>query len=207
MNNEDLPMRTNAMLILFLFIALPGLHAQPLNDSVFAAAKLQQPRLQDAASGKLRKLTPLAAPQLMQLYIFLSPECPLCQNYAQVLNKLHQQYGNAVQFYGIVPGKTYSAATVTAFARKYVIRFPLLIDQAKQLTNYLQASITPEVILLNSRYELVYKGAIDNRMKSLGVQRWKATENYLQDAISQYLQPAAVAVKRTRATGCLINDF
>jgi hypothetical protein len=141
------------------------------------------------------------------LFVFLSPECPLCKNYTPVLNALQQQYRQTVKMVGIIPGRTYSAATVNAFAKKYKTTFPLLVDREKKLTNYLHASVTPEAVLLNKHYELVYKGAIDNRVKQLGVQSWQATENYLADAVTQYLQHTAIAVKRKQAVGCLINDF
>ena len=205
---ETRVMKMYGRMILSLLVAAAGsLNAQPLNDSVFNTQTVHQTRLQNAATRKFQALPAPTARQSLQLFIFLSPECPLCQRYSQLLNDLRRQYGNEVQFNGIIPGKTYTSATVNAFAHKYKINFPLLIDPAKQLTNYLQASITPEVVLLNSRAELIYKGAIDNRMKSLGMERWKATENYLLDAISQYLQHGSITLKRTRATGCLINDF
>ena len=181
--------------------------AQPLNDSVFQYSTIASVRLIDAATNKSNTIKHTPAIQPLLLIVFLSPECPLCKNYSAVLNDLQHQYNNNVQFTGIIPGKMYDAATINAFARKYKIAFPLLIDPAKKLTDYLHGTTTPEVILLNNQYELVYKGAIDNRVTQLGAQRWKATENYLSDAVSQYLQHTVIAVKRKKAIGCLINDF
>lgn len=181
--------------------------AQPLNDSVFQYNTIASVKLIDAATNKNSTLKHTADIQPLLLFVFLSPECPLCKNYSAVLNELQHRYNSTVQFIGIIPGKMYDAATVNAFARKYKIVFPLLIDPAKKLTGYLHGTITPEVILLNNQYELVYKGAIDNRVTQLGAQRWKATENYLSDAVSQYLQHTVIATKRKKAIGCLINDF
>jgi len=124
-----------------------------------------------------------------------------------VLNALQQQYAQAVNIIGIIPGKTYTVAMAAAFSTKYKTVFTLFIDPAEKLTRYLQATTTPEVILLNEQYELVYKGAIDNSIKELGMQRNQATENYLSNAITLYLQHKTVAVKRRQAIGCLINDF
>jgi hypothetical protein len=120
---------------------------------------------------------------------------------------LKQQYGEKIQFWGIIPGKTYTREAILAFAEKYKISYPLLIDSSLRLSRSLHAAVTPEVILLNARNELVYKGAIDNWLKELGKQRTKATENYLQDAIVMTLQRKSPPVKRTRAVGCGINDF
>lgn len=183
------------------------LPAQEINDSVFHPAVLQTFRLTDADQKKNVSLKNVSFTEPLLLFVFLSPECPLCKNYTPVLNALQKQYMQTVKILGIIPGRTYGTATIGAFAKKYKTRFPLLIDREKKLTNYLQASITPEVVLLNNQCQLVYKGAIDNSVKQLGLQSWKSSENYLADAISQYLQHTAVAVKRKQAIGCLINDF
>ena len=200
-------MKIDAVILFLLFTTVGNtLFAQQVNDSVFENTAFRSFKLLDAGNNQSTAIQNMDERQLL-LFVFLSPECPLCKNYSPVLNDLQKQFGNQVAFAGIIPGRTYSAATVKAFAKKYNISFPLFIDPVKKLTNYLHAAITPEIIVLNNRYELVYKGAIDNRMKQLGVKRWQATENYLADAVSQYLQHTAVAVKRVKATGCLINDF
>jgi thiol-disulfide isomerase/thioredoxin len=196
--------------IYILLISMAGgkiLPAQQPNDSVFQPVAMQSFRLLDAEKGKYTTLKDHPFTEPLLLFVFLSPECPLCKNYMPVLNDLQRQYPQTVKIIGIIPGKTYTTATVKAFARKYKTSFPLFTDDTKKMTDYLHAAVTPEVILLNTRYELVYKGAIDNRVQELGVKRWQATENYLSDAVSQWLQHSAVAVKRIKATGCLINDF
>lgn len=177
---------------LLLVTAWPHLHAQmPAadNDSVFSASKLSAFPLKDAP---------------LSLFIFLSPECPLCQNYSPVLNRLQKQYTGKVRAYGIIPGKSYDAATIKTFREKYKIAFPLLTDASFKLAHYLQASITPEVVLLNAQGGLVYRGAIDDWLKDLGKMKTKITTHYLEDAISGY--PGQANIKRTKAVGCLIND-
>jgi peroxiredoxin len=195
---------------IYILLCLTGskpVAAQAGNDSVFSSAIMQAFRLTNAAQEKSVPLKNADLTQPLLLFVFLSPECPLCKNYTPVLNTLQQQYGQMVKMIGIIPGRSYNASTVNAFAKKYKITYPLLIDPGKKLTNYLHASITPEVILLNSRYELLYKGAIDNRVKALGIQKGQATENYLADAIAAFNQHLGIAIKRMHATGCLINDF
>lgn len=201
-------MKITGIFIFFMLITIGNrLHAQVQNDSVFTSAALASYKLKDARTSKNMSITKTKAAKPLLLFIFLSPECPLCKNYAPVFNDVKKKFDESVAMVGIIPGRTYTGAAVTSYASKYQLSFPLLIDPLKKLTNYLHAAITPEVILLNERYELVYKGAIDNRVKQLGAKRWQATEYYLTDAISQYLQHASVVVKRVKATGCLINDF
>jgi thiol-disulfide isomerase/thioredoxin len=39
---------------------------------------------------------------------FLSPECPLCQNYSLTINQLQKKYkGSGIQLYAVFPGKYY----------------------------------------------------------------------------------------------------
>lgn len=109
-----------------------------------------------------------------------------------------------MRLYGIIPGKSYDAKTIKTFREKYKITYPLLTDASFRLSRYLHASITPEVVLLNAQYELVYRGAIDDWLKDLGKMKTKITVHYLEDAIEKY--PGQATIKRTKAVGCLIND-
>jgi hypothetical protein len=178
--------------------------AQPKNDSVFSAAALASARLFDAATGHDASIRPTTR---LRLFVFLSPECPICQNYTRTLNRLNQQYAASIEVDGIIPGKTWTATDINAFSTKYHVSYPLWMDRSLSLAHYLQATTTPEVILLTADNALIYKGAIDNWFKSLGKSRSAPTQNYLQDAIDQALRHAYPVIKRTTPVGCMINDF
>jgi thiol-disulfide isomerase/thioredoxin len=145
--------------------------------------------------------TPLTA------LVFLSPECPLCKNYSLVLNTLQEKFSNKVRFYGIVPGRTYSAEDVQQYVDDYKMQFPVWIDLQKQLSTQLQASVTPEVVLISKSGSLVYRGAIDDWVQALGQKKAKPQQHYLEEAITNYLQNKQVLVKQTTPIGCLINEF
>ena len=191
---------------MWVLLAFPWhlLHAQSMNDSVFSTAELASIPLFDAAAGHV---VSVPGGRALKLFVFLSPECPLCQNYSLTLNRLHRQYAGRVNFFGIVPGKTWKATDITAFETKYHVSYPVWLDRSFEFTHSLHASATPEVILLTPAGVLIYKGAIDNWFKALGRSRGRPTENYLQDAIDRALRQEPVPVKRTVPVGCLINDF
>jgi thiol-disulfide isomerase/thioredoxin len=194
----------------FLFILLffcCHSYAQSKNDSVFSQVFLSSLRFTDTKAGKIIQLQNGIAADKPVLFIFLSPECPLCRNYSLVLNKLYGEYADRVRFYGIIPGKTYNAETVNSFARKYKIAFPLYVDRELKLSRYLHATATPEVILLSKSSELLYKGAIDDWFADIGKQRARTTRNFLRDALDQQLEGKTVSIKRTKAVGCYINDY
>jgi hypothetical protein len=178
--------------------------AQPKNDSVFSATALASLRLFDAAASHDISIRPTTR---LRLFVFLSPECPISQNYTRTLNLLNRQYAGNIDIDGIIPGKTWKSADITAFVAKYHISFPLWMDRSLSLAHYLRASVTPEVILLAPDNTLIYRGAIDNWFQSLGKSRNAPTQNYLQDAIGLALRHAHPAIKRTTPVGCMINDF
>jgi thioredoxin-related protein len=143
----------------------------------------------------------------LYLFVFLSPECPLSQNYTLVLNNLEKKFGKELKSYGIIPGRAYSIQEVRQFAGDYKLEIPVWIDLKKELSNYLQATVTPEVVLLNKKGELIYRGAIDDWVEKLGQKKVKARVHYLEDAIKAYLDNKSVRVKSTKPVGCLINEF
>jgi len=139
--------------------------------------------------------------------VFLSPECPLSENYTLVLNRLQQQFHESTEVVGVFPGKSYSVEEYVAFSKKYKIRFLLLTDSAKKLSGQLNATVTPEVFLVDRNNNLVYSGAIDNWVVDLGKKRAAATEHYLAAAISACNKNEPIIVPHTKAVGCFINDL
>lgn len=141
------------------------------------------------------------------LFVFLSPECPLCQNYTKTLNELQQKYDHQINLYGIIAGNAYSIDDVHAFEKKYQTTFKIFIDTKQKLTHYLQASVTPQAILLDKNKRLIYTGAIDDWVQPQNKKKLLVTQHYLQDAIEQSLQSVEVKIKKTKAYGCKINDY
>lgn len=141
------------------------------------------------------------------VFVFLSPECPLCKNYSVVLKQLSHQYAGQVRFVGIVPGKAYSPKDIRRFRKHYAIPFAIHRDHDRAVSIYLAATVTPEVLLINNAGTALYRGAIDNWVVNLGKKRPAATEHYLTDAIQQSLQQQSVVVSYAPPVGCLINDF
>jgi peroxiredoxin len=179
--------------------------AQLNNDSIFSASVFSGIQLHDVETNKNVYLN--HNNKQLTVFVFLSPECPLCQNYSTKLNALYKQYASNVKLYGIFPGKAYSEDEIKKFMQQYNIQFPLLIDDNKKLTSYLHAVVTPQVILLNDKNQLVYKGAIDDWAVALGKQRITTSKYYLRDALQQSLTNKTVLIKRTKAVGCRINDY
>ena len=138
-------------------------------------------------------------------YIFLSTECPLCQNYAPVLQALQQKYP-CVQFYGIISGTTFSKKEVVTFVKDYGVTFPVLMDPAKHMATALDATVTPEVVLIGDNGKQFYRGLIDDWASSLGRKRTIVSKRYLDQALNNLLSGGA-PVNATTPVGCLISNY
>ena len=110
-----------------------------------------------------------------------------------------------VAFVGVVGGTYFKPEEINRYKVLHDLDFPILMDPELKLARRLEATITPEVVVLDSNYKQVYSGAIDNWAISLGRQRRVITEHYLSDAIIAVLAGRPVSPDKTKAVGCFIQ--
>jgi thioredoxin-related protein len=141
------------------------------------------------------------------VYAFLSPECPLSENYTRTLMQFQDSLlDEDVLFYYVFPGIFYPKQQIQVFAENYGMPLDrFLYDKEYLLRDYCAASTTPEVFLIDKNGKIFYSGAIDNWAITLGKQRQVISEHYLGDAINEVLQGKEVSVSKTRAVGCIIE--
>lgn len=144
--------------------------------------------------------------QQQTVFIFLSPECPLCQNYSVKINKLIQQRrSDSLRFVGVVSGTFYPQDQISRYLVKYELDLPVLLDPEFELAKSLDAEITPEVFYTAPGGEVLYQGAIDDWAISLGQKRINVQNDYLHDAIVAYQNRSPIDPKKTKAVGCFIE--
>jgi len=142
----------------------------------------------------------------INVLLFLSPECPLCQNYAPTIQEIQKSYSDkSVSFFGVVSGDFFSREDILKYKLKYGLNFPILLDPEINLAEELGASITPEAIVFAGDNKIIYQGAIDNWAISLGQKRIQASAHYLSDAIGNHLDGKKINPKKTEAVGCFIE--
>jgi thiol-disulfide isomerase/thioredoxin len=125
------------------------------------------------------------------VFVFLGPECPISQRYVPELNRIAALYKtNAVEFYGVVSGRSMTPAKAAAFAKEYAISFPVLVDNELALARWLRPTHVPEAYVLKPDGDLMYHGRIDNGYEAVGRPRTVITHRELRDAI-----PAVLAGK------------
>ncbi|MGV3613040.1 MAG: thioredoxin family protein [Fluviicola sp.] len=78
---------------------------------------------------------------------------------------------------------------------------PYVIDKNSQLADAFGARTTPHVYLLNKKMELIYTGAIDNKVDG----KRSSDENYLKNAIEAASSGKEIELTTTPPRGCSIK--
>lgn len=122
------------------------------------------------------------------------------------MREMHQEYKNQdVLFLGIFPGKWYTKNEIRAYTNKYDLQFTMLMDEENRLVNSLEATVTPEVYLINNKGDIEYQGRIDDWVGTLGTKKKKANIDYLKNAVIAFLDDKTIDPDKTEAVGCLIE--
>ncbi|MFN4083755.1 MAG: redoxin domain-containing protein [Bacteroidia bacterium] len=147
------------------------------------------------------------ASQKATVIMFISPQCPLCQSYSLTINQLYQQYAKEqIRFVAIIPGKSFTQLEISTFKNKYKMQnIEFYIDEELQLTQRLNATITPEVFVINPKQQLIYQGRIDNWAYELGKKRAVITEHNLKYVLENVVNDKPVIYTKTKAVGCFIE--
>ncbi len=136
----------------------------------------------------------------------LSPECPLCLDYAYTFRTLQEEYGaRGFRFVGVFPGNFFSESEIRKYCSRFQLDFPMVLDPEYQLIHDLGAGTTPEALLLDENGQIFYQGSIDNWAYEVGQKRLKPTEHYLRDALQAMEKGLSPPVARTKPVGCLIE--
>jgi hypothetical protein len=81
----------------------------------------------------------------------------------------------------------------------------LLVDEHQAVTQHFGVERTCEAIAIDTKtMKVIYRGAVDDQMTP-GNQKPQPTENYLHDALEQFLAGKPISTPRTTTHGCLIT--
>lgn len=142
----------------------------------------------------------------LTVFLFLSPECPLCENYSATLKTLRSEFDEEqVAFVGIFSGEWYSKEEITTFLARYQPPVTPILDPTYQLQQLFSATVTPEAVVTNDEGEVLYQGKIDNWIVSLGKKRTVVNQYYLRDALNALLDGHNPEIAKTEPIGCFIE--
>ena len=114
-------------------------------------------------------------------------------------------YNDQIDFYGVLPGSSYSLQEMDSFLNVYELPLEIIYDYNYNLVNNLKASITPEVYLIDENNKVQYQGLIDNWLGELGRKRQFVSQYYLKDAIESFINGEEIRINKTKAIGCFIE--
>ncbi|QEH33136.1 thiol-disulfide oxidoreductase [Aquisphaera giovannonii] len=180
----------------------PGGGSLPIDRGV--GQRMGNFTLKDAATGRPVSLFGYAGKKAAVL-VFMGTECPLAEVYAPRLKELNASYrSRGVVFLGIDPNAGDSAAAIAEQARKHGLEFPMLKDEGNVVADMAMAERTPEVVVLDGRAKIRYRGAIDDQYGE-GTRKPEPSRRYLVDALDAMLAGKEVAVAASPVAGCLID--
>ncbi len=138
-------------------------------------------------------------------FAFLHPACPLAQEYGPVLGQLAAEFAaDRIRFVGVAC-ECDDSAEIEAYRKKFGITFPIHLDEDFTLAETLDATVTPEVVLIDGDRRIRYAGRIDDRYKVRGVMSPGTPDGELRAAILDLVAGRAVREPRTKAVGCPLD--
>lgn len=151
--------------------------------------------------------TDYTKPSTLSLFVFISPECPLCENYTKDFTELRAQYPkDSLEIYGVFSGeKLYSEKQILKFKANYKLNMDFVLDKEYKIAKYFKAEVTPECFLVDTNGAIVYSGKLDNWLGKLGRRRKYVSQYYVKDAIQAVFNGDTVQIKKTEAIGCLLQ--
>ena len=133
-------------------------------------------------------------------------ECPFSNRVhkEKILNDLAQKYKEqGVVFLGINSTAAGEAAGNRAFAEKYEIGYPILMDASGEVGRKYDARTTPHMYVINEGGEIVYMGALDNDPQ--GDREGEDEINYVDKALGELIAGERISIPVTKPYGCSVK--
>ena len=137
--------------------------------------------------------------------VFTGTQCPVGNLYLPRLVELARTFEpKGVAFLAINSNASESMADVAAHAREYGLNFPMLKDAGNVVANQLGVHRTCEVLVLDSKARVRYRGAIDDQYVQ-GARKPEPTTNYLANALTAVVAGGKPELSTTEVAGCPIE--
>ena len=176
-------------------------------SSVASAAAQGRLRLEDVNGQRVDPFEVTAGTKAI-VFIFTSVECPISNRYAPAVQRLQRRFAaHGVQFWLVYPNPADSPAMIKGHLRDFSYPMRALRDPKHELVKFVGATVTPEAAIYHATGGMIYRGRIDDRYVSLGVERPAAMRRDLEEALSATLAGKPVSDPVTQAVGCFIADF
>jgi hypothetical protein len=127
---------------------------------------------------------------------------------APEVRELYQEFKpQDVDFYLIYVDPQETVAAIRDHLRDYKYPCTALRDSNHVLAGETGATVTPEAVVFDDQWSVVYRGRINDMYEDFGKSREVPTRRDLRDAIAATLAGKPVAEPETKAIGCYIGDL
>lgn len=133
--------------------------------------------------------------------MFVSTQCPVSNDYNERMAKIYNNYKEkGIAFVGINSNKQENVEEISKHSAENKFGFPVLKDHKNIIADKFKASVTPEIFVLNNKYEILYHGRIDDNRKAD-----KVEVKDLKTALDEIISGKSVSSAKTKAFGCTIK--
>jgi hypothetical protein len=139
------------------------------------------------------------------VFIFVLPDCPVCNSYAPELKRLRGAFPQ-IEFYLVYADPDVAAADARKHSKDYDFGFPGLLDPAHRLVRKSGATRAPEAVVFSPRGKLLYRGRIDDRYVGYGKKRDQPQHRDLQNALRSVLQNKPASWPDKPPVGCYLPN-
>ena len=164
-------------------------------------------RVRDLDDRSIDPLKPPAGTKAMA-FLFVSVECPISNRYAPEVRRLYDKFtAQGISFSLVYPNPVEPVAAIRRHLKDYSYPMRALRDPRHDLVKLAGATITPEAVVIDPQGRVLYRGRIDDRYVSLGLERPVATRHDLDEALTDITAGKTPRQATTQAVGCFIADF
>ena len=176
--------------------------------AVLLLAGAQRGVVRDVDGRALDVFKPADGAGRINVLLFVSSDCPISNGYAPAIQKICAAYASR----GASCSLIYEDAAIgPAAVRAHLKEFgysgiPAAIDAGAGVARQVNATVTPQAVVIDATGQVRYRGRIDNRYLELGKPRQVVTVHALERALDAVLAGRAVATPDTPAVGCYIAN-
>ncbi len=143
----------------------------------------------------------------LTVLVFTTTDCPISNRYAPEIKRLTEKFAGKAEFVLVYPVPADSDAAIREHIGKFGYANTWRRDAGQALVKQTGVTVTPEVAVMSADQKVLYRGRIDDRYVSFGVDRSQPTVRDLERSLDAILAGKPVPVAETRAIGCFISDL
>jgi hypothetical protein len=145
---------------------------------------------------------------------FVATDCPISNWYAPTIQQVCREYASrgvdcTLVYEDVDLGATPAALDASVRTHLGEYRYgsmPATVDRTRAVAKRAQATITPQVVLVDHAGAIRYRGRIDNAYADLGRPRQHVTSHDLRVSLDALLAGRPVPTPETEPLGCYIVD-